>query len=29
MNKVKEEIVRKLASAFSEDELVPTNQTTE
>ena len=29
MNKLKEEIVRKLASAFSEDELVPTNQTTE
>ena len=29
MNKLKEEIVRKLASAFSEDELVPTDQTTE
>ena len=29
MNKLKEEIVRKLASAFSEDELVPTNQTTD
>ena len=29
MSKLKEEIVRKLASAFSEDELVPTDQTTE
>ena len=29
MSKLKEEIVRKLASAFSEDELVPTTQTTE
>ena len=29
MDKLKEEIVRKLASAFSEAELVPTNQTTE
>lgn len=29
MDKLKEEIVRKLASAFGEDELVPTTQTTE
>ena len=29
MSKLKEEIIRKLASAFSEDELVPTTQTAE
>ena len=29
MSKLRKEIVRKLASAFSEDELVPTTQTTE